>query len=88
MLAKKKVRLMYMHNQNNGRLPFRNGVKEEKARKQAANDAKCQELGWSCIRLAIKTYGNWGKEAQSVISHLASLLAITLQKSMAISIYP
>eukprot|EP00731_Ephydatia_muelleri_P033819 Em0039g5a len=36
------------------------------SRKHAANDAKCQELGWSCIPLAIETYGNWKKEAQSV----------------------
>ena len=27
-----------------------------------AKGAKCQELGWSCIPLAIETYGNWGKE--------------------------
>ena len=31
------------------------------SRKHAAWDAKCQELGWSCIPLAIETYGNWGK---------------------------
>ena len=41
------------------------------SRKHAAND------GWSCIPLAIETYGNWGKEAQSVFSRLASLLAIS-----------
>ena len=33
------------------------------SRKHAANDAKCQELGWSCIPLAIETYDNWRKEA-------------------------
>eukprot|EP00731_Ephydatia_muelleri_P029661 Em0021g184a len=31
------------------------------SRKHAANDAKCQELGWSCILLAVETYGNWRK---------------------------
>ena len=45
-------------------------------RKHAANDTKCQELGWSCIHLAVETYGNWGKEAQYVFSRLASLLAV------------
>ena len=45
-------------------------------RKHVANDTRCQELGWTCIPLAVETYGNWGMEAQSVFSHLASLLAI------------
>ena len=45
-------------------------------RKHAANDARCQELGWTCIPLAVETFGCWGKEAQSVFSRLASLLAI------------
>ena len=45
-------------------------------RKHVANDTRCQELGWTCIPLAVETYGNWGKEAQSVFSRLASLLAI------------
>ncbi|KAL5505319.1 hypothetical protein EMCRGX_G006733 [Ephydatia muelleri] len=46
-------------------------------RKHAANDTRCQELGWLCIPLAVETYGNWGKEAQSVFSWLASLLSIS-----------
>ena len=46
-------------------------------RKHVANDTRCQELGWTCIPLAVETYGNWGKEAQSVFSRLASLLAIS-----------
>ncbi|KAL5488731.1 hypothetical protein EMCRGX_G017716 [Ephydatia muelleri] len=45
-------------------------------RKHVANDTRCQELGWTCIPLTVETYGNWGMEAQSVFSHLASLLAI------------
>ena len=47
------------------------------SRKHAANDAKCQELGWSCILLAVETYSNWGKKAQSVFSRLVFLLAIS-----------
>ena len=46
------------------------------ARKLHSNGPKCQELGWSCIPLAVETYGNWGKEAQDTISRLASHLAI------------
>eukprot|EP00731_Ephydatia_muelleri_P010164 Em0005g750a len=45
-------------------------------RKHVANDTRCQELGWTCIPLAVETYGNWGMEAQSVFTRLASLLAI------------
>ena len=59
-------------------------------RKHNANDAKCTELGWVCIPLAVETYGCWGVEAQSSISWLAACLALQLQcsKSKAIaSIY-
>ena len=41
-------------------------------RKHAANDIRCQELGWLCIPLAVEMYDNWGKEARSVYSRLAS----------------
>ena len=46
------------------------------AHKLHSNGPKCQELGWSCISLAVETYGNWGKEAHITISRLASHLAI------------
>ena len=42
-------------------------------RQHSTNDARCQELGWMCIPLAVETFGNWGKEAQNVSSRLASL---------------
>ena len=29
-------------------------------RKHNANDAKCSELGWSCIPIAVETYGGVG----------------------------
>ena len=45
-------------------------------RKHTANDAKCQELGWVCIPLAVETFGNWGMEAQGVFSRLASALGM------------
>ena len=51
-------------------------VEEAEARKHRANDPKCSELGWVCIPLAVETYGNWGREAQSTFSRLACHLAI------------
>ena len=45
------------------------------SRKHVANDPKCFELGWTCVPLAVETYGNWGVEAQVTFSRLASLLA-------------
>eukprot|EP00731_Ephydatia_muelleri_P024688 Em0016g959a len=45
------------------------------SRKYVANDPKCTELGWTCVPLAVETYGNWGVEAQETFSRLASLLA-------------
>eukprot|EP00731_Ephydatia_muelleri_P037802 Em0566g4a len=42
-------------------------------RKLHSNGLKCQELGWSCIPLAVETYGNWGKEAHDTFSQ-ASIL--------------
>ena len=40
-----------------------------------ANDAKCSELGWTRIPIAVETYGCWGAEALQTLSHLASRLA-------------
>ena len=31
------------------------------ARKRTANDQKCTELGWSCVPLAVESYGAWGR---------------------------
>ena len=44
-------------------------------RKHIANDKRCQELGWACLPIAVKTYGNWGQEAKQTFSRLASCLA-------------
>ncbi|KAL5500317.1 hypothetical protein EMCRGX_G011857 [Ephydatia muelleri] len=46
------------------------------APKLHSNGPKCQELGWSCIPLALETYDNWGKEAHDTFSRLESYLAI------------
>ena len=32
-----------------------------------SNGPKCQELGWSCIPLAVETYSNWGRECQDAV---------------------
>ena len=37
-----------------------------------SNDAKCAELGWVSIPLAVETYGCWGTEAKWASSQLAS----------------
>ena len=38
------------------------------SRKHVANDPKRFELGWTCVPLAVETYGNWGIEAQGTFS--------------------
>ncbi|KAL5487232.1 hypothetical protein EMCRGX_G019809 [Ephydatia muelleri] len=50
-------------------------------RKHASNDVKCSELGWSCIPLAVETYGCWGAEARLHFSRFASRLAARLNCS-------
>ena len=32
-------------------------------RKHSANDAKCSELGWTCIPLVVESCEAWGREA-------------------------
>ncbi|KAL5493178.1 hypothetical protein EMCRGX_G014316 [Ephydatia muelleri] len=32
-----------------------------------SNGPKCQELGWSCIPLAVETYSDWGRECQDAV---------------------
>ena len=36
--------------------------------KHNSNDAKCSELGWTCIPIAVETYGCWGAEAMQTSS--------------------
>ena len=45
-------------------------------RQGTANDPKCEELGWVCVPMAVKTYGNWGKKDRSTINQLVSRLSI------------
>ena len=41
-------------------------------RKLHSNGPTCQELGWSCIPLAVEMYDNWGKQAHDTFSRLVS----------------
>ena len=38
-------------------------AKAAEVRKHSKYDAKCSELGWRCIPLAVESYGAWGAEA-------------------------
>ena len=52
-----------------GQSSIRSGFAAELAetRKHQSNNAKCSELGWSCLPLAVETYGNWGKKGSQYI---------------------
>ena len=52
-------------------------------RKLNANSTKCTELGWTCIPMAVETFGHWGRKAQGVLSRLASHLSISLSQPRA-----
>ena len=47
------------------------------------NSTKCTELGWTCIPMAVETFGHWGRKAQGVLSRLASHLSISLSQPRA-----
>ena len=40
-------------------------------RKHEENDAKCTDLGWMCVPLAVESYGARGVEACNAFSFLA-----------------
>eukprot|EP00731_Ephydatia_muelleri_P016225 Em0009g649a len=45
-------------------------------RRHTANGQRCTNLGWSCIPLAVESYGAWGREAQRCFTLLATRLAV------------
>ena len=51
------------------------------AQKHMANDQKCTKLEWSCVPLAVESYGGWGKEAQECFALLSSRLAVHMSSS-------
>src|SRR3954468_19242586 len=50
------------------------------------NDAKCPELGWNCIPLAVDSYGQWCNEAHTAFSTLAASLAVSMKVSLTVAI--
>ena len=48
-----------------------------KVRKHNSNDAKCLELGWSCIPIAVETYGCWVQKPCRPISPTTRLATST-----------
>ena len=62
-----------------GQLSICSGFAAELAEtcKHHGNNDKCSELGWSCLPLAVETYGkNWGKEAVNAFALLACRIAM------------
>ena len=50
-------------------------------RKHTANGQRCTDLGWSCVPLAVESYGAWGREAQMCFTQLATRLAVHTSSS-------
>ena len=50
-------------------------------RKHTANGQRCTDLGWSCIPLAVESYGARGREAQMCFTLLATRLAVRTSSS-------
>ncbi len=48
--------------------------------KHTNNDAKCDVLGWTCIPLAVDSYGRWGAEAHVSFGTIASHLSVHKNK--------
>ncbi|MEL6889946.1 MAG: hypothetical protein AAFO86_14720, partial [Pseudomonadota bacterium] len=44
--------------------------------KHKMNNAKCQDLGWACVPMAITTFGGWDQEANDTISRICERLAL------------
>ena len=49
-------------------------VAKAAALKHDKYDAKCADLGWQCVPLAVDSYGRWGDEAHKSFTQLASHL--------------
>jgi len=46
------------------------------AKKHSENDAKCLALGWTCLPLAVDSYGQWCEEAHTLFSQIAMRLSV------------
>jgi hypothetical protein len=56
-------------------------VARAEERKLAANGAKCRELGWRCIPLAVDSFGCWGGRAARAFDKISGPLATQLHVS-------
>lgn len=54
--------------------------------KHKDNDAKCAELGWICIPLAVDSYGCWGEEAHTSFGTIAAHLAVRTRVSTSVAL--
>jgi len=61
-------------------------VTRAEERKLAANTAKCAELGWTCVPLAVDTFGQWGEQAHQSFGTIATHLAVVLKVSLTVAI--
>ena len=57
-------------------------VAKAAGRKHEQNDTKCAELGWTCVPLAVDSYGRWCDEAHTSFSKIASQLSIRTKVSL------
>ena len=53
------------------------------ALKHDQNDAKCTDLGWVCVPLAVDTYGQWCDEAHRAFAEIATRLSTRTKVSWA-----
>ena len=54
--------------------------------KHKANDTKCKDLGWTCVPLAVDTYGQWCAEAHKAFNEIASRLSVRSKVSFAVAL--
>ena len=59
-----------------------------KKRKHNTNDRKCEELGWVCTPLVVKTYGCWGAAAVAAFSKVVGRLSTRLNEPKSKTIQP
>ena len=57
-------------------------VSKAAAGKHADNDEKCAALGWTCIPIAVDTYGQWCDEAHQAFSQIAMRLSVQTRVSV------
>ena len=57
-------------------------VAKAAALKHDKYDAKCADLGWQCVPLAVDSYGRWGDEAHKSFTQLASHLKTRTKVSL------